>query len=477
MLRLEHTYADQLEGLYVSMQPQGFPTPELRLLNRPLAEALGLDASELEAGLLSGSAVPAEAKPIAQAYAGHQFGQLNPQLGDGRAMLLGEVVDPAGRRFDIQLKGSGETPFSRGGDGRALLDSALREYIISEAMHALGVPTTRALAVVTTGETIDRGDRRGPGAVMTRVASSHLRVGTLEFFAIRNETEKLERLVDYALRRHYPARADDEKPAQALLEEVAERQGELIARWMQLGFVHGVMNTDNFTLSGETIDYGPCAFIDVYDPEAVFSRIDRRGRYAFGNQPRIGAWNMARMAEALLGQLADTPEEASPIAQAALERYGQRLQSTWLDGMRAKLGLAGAEDGDHELVEGLMEWMLESRADYTSTFRRLSASLREGRAAVSEDAAFVAWEERWRARLGEGELAKVAEAMDRVNPLYIARNHLVEEALDRAVQGDLGPTEALVEVLARPFEAQPGRERYAEPAPADFGPYETHCNT
>ncbi|MEL6184567.1 MAG: protein adenylyltransferase SelO family protein, partial [Myxococcota bacterium] len=271
--------------------------------------------------------------------------------------------------------------------------------------------------------------------------------------------------------------ADDEKPAQALLEEVAERQGELIARWMQLGFVHGVMNTDNFTLSGETIDYGPCAFIDVYDPEAVFSRIDRRGRYAFGNQPRIGAWNMARMAEALLGQLADTPEEASPIAQAALERYGQRLQSTWLDGMRAKLGLAGAEDGDHELVEGLMEWMLESRADYTSTFRRLSASLREGRAAVSEDAAFVAWEERWRARLGEGELAKVAEAMDRVNPLYIARNHLVEEALDRAVQGDLGPTEALVEVLARPFEAQPGRERYAEPAPADFGPYETHCNT
>lgn len=473
----EHTYAEQLEGLYVPLEPEGFSDPELLLLNRPLAGELGLDIDTLNGGLLSGSALTPEVRPIAQAYAGHQFGQLNPQLGDGRAMLLGEVVSPNGGRYDIQLKGSGPTPFSRGGDGRALLDSALREYIVSEAMHALGVPTTRALAVVTTGETLYREDRRGPGAVLTRVAASHLRVGTLEFFAIRNDVEKLKRLVDYAVQRHFPERMEAENRAQALLEGVAERQGALIATWMLHGFVHGVMNTDNFTLSGETIDYGPCAFIDTYDPHAVFSRIDRQGRYAYGNQPRIGAWNMSRMAQALLGVLAENRQEALPFAEGALDLYGRTVQSKFQDGMRAKLGLAGSADGDDELIESFMGWMADTNADYTSTFRRLSTALREKTVAFPEQPSFAPWNDRWQKRLGGADRSAVADRMDAVNPAYIARNHLLEEALDRALEGDLEPSRTLLDVLARPYEAKPGQERYAAGRPTDFGPYQTHCNT
>ncbi|MEM7678208.1 MAG: YdiU family protein, partial [Myxococcota bacterium] len=327
------------------MKPEGFSQPSLLMLNRALAADLGLDLAWLEANgaaVFSGSEVVDGAKPLAQAYAGHQFGQFNPGLGDGRALLVGEVVDPAGQRFDLHLKGSGTTPFSRRGDGRAALDSVGREYIVSEAMAALGVPTTRALAIVTTGETVMR-ERSAPGAVLTRVASSHLRVGTLELFAAQQEHQKLAKLVQYALRRHYPERVDTDNPAQALLDAVAEAQGQLVAHWMSIGFVHGVMNTDNVTLSGETIDYGPCAFMEAYDPETVFSQIDQMGRYAYGNQPGIGAWNLARMAEALIEMLGPNTEAAVEQAQASLELSRQSFAQSWIAHMRGKLGLTDAQ--------------------------------------------------------------------------------------------------------------------------------------
>ena len=477
-LALEHSFATTLEGLYAPIDPEGFPSPTLLLLNRPLAEELGLDPdwlAEHGAGPLSGSAVPEGARPLAQVYAGHQFGSFNPQLGDGRALLLGEVVDPKGRRFDLQLKGSGTTPFSRGGDGRAALDSALREYIVSEAMHALGVPTTRALAVVGTGEMVLR-DRPSPGAVLTRIAASHLRVGTLEYFASQEHTAKLRRLVDYALQRHHPDRAGAANPAQALLDSVAAAQAELVSSWMLVGFVHGVMNTDNVTLSGETIDYGPCAFMDAYDPKTVFSRIDQFGRYAFGNQPKIGAWNLARMAEALLPLLDADPEKAVALAQTSLEHYSKTLEGKWRAGMRAKLGLNPDEGGDLDLAAELLDWMHTTNRDFTGTFRGLSDALRNGDP-VADDPLLFAWDGKWRAALGDQDLDATAAAMDRVNPLYVPRNHKVEEALDAALDGNLGPTERLLEVLGSPFEAQAGAEAYAAPAPPSFGQYQTHCNT
>lgn len=488
---LEHSFADSLEGLYAACTPPGFPAPELKLLNRPLAEQLGLDVGWLEAHaatVLSGSEVLPTSRPIAQAYAGHQFGNLNPQLGDGRALLLGELVDPRGRRFDLQLKGSGATPFSRRGDGKAALDSALREYIVSEAMHAMSVPTTRALAVVTTGETVYR-ERPKPGAVLTRVAASHLRVGTLEFLAIRSQDERLRGLVEYALQRHYPDRADTDNPAKALLDAVAVAQGKLVATWMLLGFVHGVMNTDNVTLSGETIDYGPCAFMETYDPQTVFSGIDRGGRYAFGNQPTIGAWNLARMAEAVLELISESKEAAVLEAQGSVDRYIATVRGTWAEGMCAKIGLpaqseasgdeaAGDEaaEDDRDLVGGLLDFMHGYGADYTHTFRRLAQSLRDGTPAF-EDPKFVEWDGRWRAALDGRDLEAVAADMDRVNPLYIPRNHKVQAAVDAALGGDLAPAKTLIEVLAQPYTEQPGREDYALPAPEDFGPYQTHCNT
>ena len=484
-LRLEHTYANDLEGLYTLWKPEGFTNPSVVLLNRGLAAELGLEASWLDdhaAAVLSGSTITPGSRPLAQAYAGHQFGNFNPQLGDGRAVLLGEVVDPKGQRFDVQLKGPGTTPYSRNGDGRAALDSALREYIVSEAMHALGIPTTRSLAVVKTGEMVVR-QRTAPGAVLTRVAASHIRIGTLEYFAARRESDKLRRLVEYTLRRHYPEHAETDNPAKALLDAVAVAQGQLIARWMLIGFIHGVMNTDNVTLSGETIDYGPCAFMDKYDPQTVFSQIDHMGRYAFSNQPGIGSWNLARMAEALLDMLGDDTDAAIASAQASLELYGRTFATTWLEGMRRKVGLSDEDDGDLDLVQGLLDWMAEAGADYTSTFRGLSAELRADKSARADDQpafegpTFTAWNERWRARLNGAELGGVADAMDQVNPLYIPRNHKVEEALDAAIAGDLTPTKTLIEVLGRPFAVQPGREAFAAPAPLDFGPYSTHCNT
>ena len=476
---LQNTFATELEGLYAPWSPQGFPAPAVLLLNRSLAAELGIDATWLEergARVLSGSEIAPGSRPLSQAYGGHQFGHFNPLLGDGRAGLIGEVVAPGGERFDLQLKGAGLTPFSRNGDGRAALDSVLREYILSEAMHALGVPTTRALAVVTTGETVLRQRRAAAGAVLTRVASSHLRIGTLEFFAFRGENEKLRRLVDYALRRHYPERAETDNPAKALLDAVAVAQAELVARWMLVGFVHGVMNTDNVTLSGETIDYGPCAFMDAYNPNTVFSQIDHAGRYAFGRQPTTGSWNVTRMAEALLRILDDDPDAAVALATESLDLFRATYDATWLAGMRAKLGLSGEDEGDIDLFVSLLVSMHQTKADYTQTFRRLSASLAADGPALDEPA-LAAWSVDWRKRLHPTPLPEVIAAMDRVNPIYVARNHNVEEALDAAVAGDMAPAKMLMDVLSRPFEFQPGRHSFAEPAPEDFGHYQTHCNT
>ncbi|MFN3196944.1 MAG: protein adenylyltransferase SelO [Bradymonadia bacterium] len=476
-LQLEHTFARDLEGLYIPHTPQGFPQPELMLFNDALNEALGLPevTPEQAAMLFSGSGLPDDAEPLAQAYAGHQFGGFNPQLGDGRATLIGEKVAPDRRRFDLQLKGSGRTPFSRGGDGRAAVGPVLREYLVSEAMHHLGVPTTRVLAAIKTGETIRR-ETPLPGAVLTRVAASHLRVGTLQFFSAREDHESLKRLVDYTLQRHFPDRVGAESPALALLNGVALAQANLIARWMHVGFVHGVMNTDNFALSGETIDYGPCAFMDTYDPATVFSSIDHHGRYAYGNQPGIGKWNLARMGEALLPLLNADQDAAVKQVYGVLDLYQSTFEGHFLAGMRRKFGLVGDEAGDAPLISTFFDWMRDTHKDFTSTFRALARGLRED-ALPFDDVPFAQWHTRWRARHGDAEPASVADAMDRVNPLYIPRNHLVEEVLEAAEGGDLDPIRTLLQVLASPFEVQAGRERYAEPAPASFGCYRTFCGT
>ena len=452
-------------------------------LNIPLARELNLDPDALDtadgAAILSGATAPEGASPLAQAYAGHQFGGFSPQLGDGRALLLGEVLDRDGNRRDIHLKGSGRTPFSRGGDGKAAIGPVLREYLVGEAMHAMGVPSTRALAAVLTGETVMR-DTMLPGAVLARVASSHLRVGTFEYVAARRDTNKIDRLTRYALARHDPDRAPGDLPALTLFRAVRDRQARLIAQWMGLGFVHGVMNTDNMTISGETIDYGPCAFIDAHDNAAVFSSIDRGGRYAYHNQPGIGQWNLARLAEALLPLLADDPDDAIKLIVPEVEAFGPAYDAAWTDVFRRKLGLTGAEAGDAALASDLLDAMETGGADFTRTFRLLAADLRAGTSSVaglfSNRTAFEAWLPRWHARLGDPQAA--ADAMDRVNPLYVPRNHLVEEALEAATkEADFAPFEALLDVVTRPFEPRPGHERFALPAPGDFGPYTTYCGT
>lgn len=480
-LGFDNTYARDLEGCYVPHTLAGFPNAEVLAFNEPLAESLGLDAKALgerAAELVSGTLVPDDALPLAQAYAGHQFGGFSPQLGDGRAALLGELLDTKGNRYDLQLKGSGRTAFSRGGDGLASVGPVLREYVMGEAMHHLGIPTTRALGAVKTGEMVIRSEYL-PGAVLARVAASHLRVGTLEFFASRRDTTKLAEIVKYTLARHYPEKADSARPADALLRSVAAAQAETIAQWMLVGFIHGVMNTDNATLSGETIDYGPCAFMDAYDPATVFSSIDRRGRYAYGNQPGIGQWNVARMGEALLPLLAQESgtgqEEAVESVRAATQLFGEVYSARWLDGMRRKLGLQGEHEGDEALVEVLFKWMAETASDFTQTFRGLADERLPEEAASSVDAE--AWLKTWQKRLGEQDMALVKATMNRVNPLYIPRNYQVEAALDAAIAEDLEPFETLMEVLSQPFDAQQGREAYEAPAPKDFGPYQTFCGT
>lgn len=477
--RFDNSYARLPARFYARLAPTPVQSPSLVKLNYPLAAELGLEAAQLESevgtAVLAGNRVPAWADPLAMAYAGHQFGHFVPQLGDGRAILLGEIIGPDGRRRDLHLKGAGRTPFSRRGDGRAALGPVLREYIISEAMYALGIPTTRSLAAVTTGEPVFR-ETALPGAVLTRVAASHLRIGTFEYFAARGDHEALAILVEYAVARHYPTLQASPTPALALLAAVREAQAALVARWMQVGFIHGVMNTDNMTISGETIDYGPCAFMDTYDPATVFSSIDQHGRYAFANQPRIAYWNLARLADTLLPLLDDKQDKAIAMAEDAIKQFPESFERYWLDGMRRKLGLVSEQPDDASLIEALLKLMQEHAADYTNTFRML-CSVAEGGAAP---AGYDAWVSRWRARLGQEAHAPHAAAtlMRAHNPAVIPRNHQVEAALDAAVQqGDFAPMEALLAVLATPFDLASHHEAYSAPPAPSERVYQTFCGT
>ena len=476
-----------LDGLYEVWAAAPAPRPELVVLNEPLAVELGLDAGVLRSAggvaALVGEGLGPDVVTVAQAYAGHQFGGFSSSLGDGRALLLGELLDGDGRRRDLHLKGSGPTPFSRGGDGRAAVGPMLREYVIGEAMHALGIPSTRALAVVRTGEQVVR-EVVLPGAVLARVAASHLRVGTFQYAAVHGDEALLRRLADHAIARHHPEASEADQPYVALFDAVAEAQASLVARWMLVGFVHGVMNTDNTTISGETIDYGPCAFMDTYDPATVFSSIDHGGRYAYGNQPRIVYWNLARLGEALLPLLGSEPDAAVDAANSVLGAFPGRYERHWLDGMRAKLGLRGVDSGDGALVQDLLDLLQAQQVDFTSGMRSLSAALKTGDSATTRDlfgepAAFDAWAERWHRRRagGNGSDASVAAAMDRVNPIYIPRNHLVEAALTAATSGDLAPFEQLLAVVTRPFEERTDLEAYSRPAPPGAEPHVTFCGT
>jgi uncharacterized protein YdiU (UPF0061 family) len=468
----------------IRWQAESAPDLRLLVLNERLAAELGLDSTWLRSpdGLrfLVGNSVPDGAAPVAQAYAGHQFGGFVPQLGDGRALLLGELVGDDGQLRDIHLKGSGPTPFARGGDGLAAVGPMLREYVVSEAMHALGVPTTRSLAVVATGRPIQR-ETSLPGAVLTRVAASHLRVGSFQYAALTGDVGLLQRLADHAIARHHPGVADADNPYLALFEAVVGVQESLIARWMLIGFVHGVMNTDNMTISGETIDYGPCAFLEAYDPDTAFSSIDAWGRYAYGNQPVVAGWNLARFAETLLPLLSADLEEAIALAEQSFGVFQPRYDAVWWSGMRAKLGLPADVDSQtlRPLVDELLSLLKESHVDYTSFFRHLGHAARgpdksnaeAARGLFVNLAGFDDWMSRWRA------LGPDATLMDRTNPIYIPRNHLVEEALTAATAGDLAPLARLLDAVTAPYDERLGLERYASPAPEDFGAYQTFCGT
>ncbi|WP_437323428.1 protein adenylyltransferase SelO [Sorangium sp. So ce381] len=488
-LPFDNTYARLPDRFHARVSPARVRAPRIVKVNRALAEVLGLDAEQLAsaegAEVLAGNALAEGAEPIALAYAGHQFGSFVSQLGDGRAILLGEVVGKDGKRRDLQLKGAGRTPFSRGGDGRAALGPVLREYVVSEAMAALGVPTTRALAAVTTGEPVYR-EEVLPGAVLTRVAASHIRVGTFQFFAARGDREALATLASYALARHYPEAVGSGNDALALLERVVEAQATLVARWLGVGFVHGVMNTDNTSISGETIDYGPCAFLDEYDPAKKFSSIDRGGRYAFGNQPRIAQWNMARLAEALLPLLAEGEEEAIRVATARVERFSALFVAAHERVLRAKLGLAREEEGDLALAADLLERLASNGVDYTVFFRRLCASAADPAADTqvaalfAEPGAFRDWAESWRRRLAREESTAEARAsaMRLVNPAFIPRNHRIEALIQAAIlRDDFEPFETLVRVLERPYDDQPESAHLSEPPQLDERVQYTFCGT
>jgi uncharacterized protein YdiU (UPF0061 family) len=485
----QNTYATLPDGFFARVAPTPVAAPRLIKLNRPLAVQLGLDPDLLEspegAEILSGKRLPDGAQPIAMAYAGHQFGHFVPQLGDGRAILLGEVIDIDGIRRDIQLKGSGPTPFSRRGDGRAALGPVLREYIVSEAMAALGIPTTRSLATTITGESVMR-ETVLPGAVLTRVASSHIRVGTFQYFAARGDTEGVRRLADHAIARHYPQAAQAERPYHALLEGVIARQAELVARWLQVGFIHGVMNTDNTSISGETIDYGPCAFMDHYDPAAVFSSIDEQGRYAYANQPRIALWNLTRLAECLLPLFSDDKDKAIEEAQSVLAEFPGKFTAAYQSGLRQKIGLFTARDGDEALVQDLLDAMAKNNADFTLTFRRLSAAAEDAardqdvRALFADPVAYDEWAVRWRQRTGEEPQTPTERAamMRTVNPAFIPRNHRIEAVIQAAVASDdYAPFEELIAVLAKPYEEQPAFADYANPPEPHQRVLQTFCGT
>ena len=476
----EQTFVRELEGLYEPWAAAPAPAPEVLVLGDGLAAELGADPEALRGrdgiALLLGTCVPGGLATVAQGYAGHQFGGWSPRLGDGRALLLGEVLDVHGRRYDVHLKGSGRTPFARGGDGRAAVGPMLREHLVGEGMHALGIPTTRALAVVATGEPVHR-ETLLPGAVLARVAASHLRVGTFQYVAATlRDLDLLRHLTDHAIARHHPASAAAEVPAVGLLNAVAAAQADLVARWMLVGFVHGVMNTDNMTISGESIDYGPCAFMDAYDPEAVFSSIDHGGRYAYGAQPEIAQWNLARLAESLL-PLVDPGDQQRAVGalMSVLEAFPDRFSAVWRGGMHAKLGLPAGPAEDEAIVDGLLTLLHEERVDWTSAFRALARVARGDAdalaAVVPTPERFAGWLGRWIA------LAPDPDVMDRVNPLYIPRNHLVEDALTQATVGDLAPYHRLLDAVTRPFEERPGFETYAAPAPPGYGDHVTYCGT
>ncbi len=459
--RLEHTYT-RLPGLFFTeVEPTPVEMPQMVIFNEALADELGLPRDD--AAVYAGNKLPSGARPIAQAYAGHQYANFTG-LGDGRAILLGEQITPDGGRFDIQLKGPGPTPYSRRGDGRAALGPMLREYLISEAMYALGIPTTRSLAVVTTGENVWRQDGGLPGAVLTRVAASHIRVGTFEWAAAHRDVEALRALAEHTRQRHYPA---IENTAMALFEAISEHQARLLAQWMLVGFVHGVMNTDNMALSGETIDYGPCAFMETYDPATVFSSIDRNGRYAYGNQPPIAQWNLARLAEAMLPLFHDDEEKTVEIANDLIPKFEERFKHHWLAGMRAKLGLFTEEAEDAVLIEDLLTQMKESGADFTNTFAALSTGSSE------QDA----WQTRWHTRLAKQPQSRgeVEQLMRRSNPAFIPRNHKVEEALAAATGGDLKPLQALLAVITRPWDHDQKLPEYSNPG--SHAGYKTFCGT
>lgn len=493
----DNSYARFFSKMFYSSQnPDPVTAPELVIFNSSLAASLGLNDVVLNnnegAAVFAGNKIPEGASPLAQAYAGHQFGHFT-MLGDGRAVLLGEHISPTGERFDIQLKGSGRTPYSRGGDGRAVLGPMLREYIISEAMHSLGIPTTRSLAVVKTGELVYR-ETALPGAIVTRVASSHIRVGTFEFAANFGTDEDVKALADYTLQRHFSDGADFDDAANSntgfgatsdadrylfLLQEVIKRQAELIAKWQLVGFIHGVMNTDNMAISGETIDYGPCAFMDTYDPATVFSSIDRQGRYAYGNQPPIGGWNLARFAETLLPLLHGDEEQAVQLAQDAISKYPKLFHKHWVSGMRAKLGLYNEEDQDETLIEDLLSLMKKNRADFTNTFRALTMDRIED-TGLDRVIGFDKWYEVWEARRSRQQQSRAdsQKLMQHSNPAVIPRNHRVEEALEAAVEhGDYTVMHRLLDVLSDPYAYSPDQEAYCElPAPTTM-PYRTFCGT
>ena len=482
----DNTYVRELEGFYAPWQLDPPESPSLLVWNEALAQELGITPALLEQPSLTevfaGAALPPGSNPIALAYAGHQFGHFSPQLGDGRALLLGEQITPTGARFDIQLKGSGRTPFSRNGDGKAAIGPALREYLVSEAMAALGVPTTRALAVALTGETMVR-QIAHPGAVLTRVASSHIRIGTFQFFSAHFSADHVRKLADYAIVRHYPKAAQAANPYLAFLEAVMDAQIRLVAAWVNIGFVHGVMNTDNVAISGETLDYGPCAFMDSYSAQASYSSIDANGRYAYGNQPTICSWNIRQLAVALADVIAEGDEQAIMRANLLLDSFPARYQSVWLEGMRAKLGLSEAHDDDLALVNELFAAMQDQGVDLTGFFRQLAKVPEAGPEVVShlfaDQGAISPWLEAWESRFASEPIPATERLrrMNEVNPVTIPRNHKVEEALAAAEAGDMAPFQMMLDAVRHPFDDRAVWAQFASPAPASFGSYVTFCGT
>lgn len=496
MFNFDNTYRQLPSVFYSELPPTPVASPMMVLFNAALADDLGIDDLPSEeadrAALFSGNAMPSGAQPLAQAYAGHQFGHFT-MLGDGRAHLIGEHLTPNNQHLDIQLKGSGKTPFSRSGDGRAVLGPMLREYLISEAMHTLGIPTTRALAVVATGETVQR-ETQLPGAILTRIATSHLRVGTFQFAAATHDKAILQAMLDYTIHRHFPNLIEADNKALALLDAVMHKQADLIVHWMRVGFIHGVMNTDNMSIPGETIDYGPCAFMDTYDPTTVYSSIDHQGRYAFANQPAIAAWNIARLAEALLPLIDENANRAIELAEAKVNTFADLYRLRWLAMMRSKLGLMGEHDDDEELITDLLKWMKQTKADYTNTFRNLSSSEAphvnaEPQASDNIGPAFTcgakldesisAWHTRWLTRLQRNDhtVDTAIALMQQTNPAVIPRNERVEEALASAIEGDLKPFQNLLAVLQSPYEQRDALAPYQSPPGPGACRYQTFCGT